>query len=116
MASEPQLTQTANSYCVEHFKPALRVSRHTAPISAAGVAEGPQPDRVPCTSPFYYTILYQPDRVPCTFPFYYTTLYYTSQLHTAELLSGGQRAHRAGLAQVLDDVTRALRVRNTHLG
>ena len=35
-----------------------RVSRHTRLISAAGVAEGPQPDRVPCKLPFYYTILY----------------------------------------------------------
>ena len=38
--------------------PALRVSRHTRLISAAEVAEGPQPYRVPCTLPFYYTILY----------------------------------------------------------
>ena len=40
------------------WDPALRVSRHTALISAAEVAEGPQLSRVLCTLPLYYTILY----------------------------------------------------------
>ena len=53
---------------------APRVPRHTALISAAEVAEGPQPYRVPCTLPFYYTILYYtrgfgaPDFTPLDLP------------------------------------------------
>ena len=45
---------------MDWLSPALRVSRHTRLISAAEVAEGPQPHRVPCTLPFYYTILHYP--------------------------------------------------------
>ena len=44
---------------MDWWDPALRLSRHTRLISAAGVAEGPQPDRVPCKLPFHYTIQYR---------------------------------------------------------
>ena len=43
---------------------ALRVARHTRLISAAGASEGPQPDRLTCTFPFYYTRVATANGVP----------------------------------------------------